>query len=141
MNYLQSFLDEKRRAEEPKCPTDKTDKRSTEAARVGIVSSVSESKAPLDSKFQTELLGGRTVAPDSRNPLVKPEVRAKIEAIEAQARALGWPPELLNASFWDRPRGLAAILDVSDEITDVMSESIVILKRRHDLLRFRRHTS
>jgi hypothetical protein len=143
MNYLQSFLEEKRRAEEPKCPTDKTDKSPAEAPREGIVSFVSASEAPGDAKFQTEHSGGsQTVTPDSRNPLVKPEIRAKIEAIEAHARALGWPAELLwNASYWDRPRGLAAILDGGDEITDVTPDSIGILKRRHDLLRFRRHTA
>jgi hypothetical protein len=57
--------------------------------------------------------------PDSRNPLIPTEVRAKIESIEADARTKGWPPELLyNSNFWDYPRGLAAILDANDEITE-----------------------
>jgi hypothetical protein len=143
MNYLQSFLEEKRRAEEPKRPTDKTDKSPAEAPKGGIVSFVSASEVPKDAKFQTEhLSGSQTVTPDSRNPLVKPEIRVKIEAIEARARALGWPAELLwNTWFWDRPRGLAAVLEECDEITDVTSDSIGILKSRHDLLRFRRHTA
>jgi len=79
-------------------------------------------------------------APDSRRPLTPPPIRAKIEAIEPEARRLGWPPELLwNASFWDLPRGLAAVLDPGDEIVEVTSEIITVLKTRHDLLRFARH--
>jgi hypothetical protein len=82
------------------------------------------------------------VAPDSRRPLVPPEVRAKIEAIECDARGMGWPPELLwNANFWDLPRGLAAVLDADDEIAEVTPEYVVILKSRRELLRFRRHVS
>jgi hypothetical protein len=80
------------------------------------------------------------IIPDSRRPLIAPEVRAKIEAIEAEARAKGWPAELLwNNTFWDLPRGLAAVLDEVDEIAEVTSECIVVVKRRHDLLKFRRH--
>jgi hypothetical protein len=33
--------------------------------------------------------------PNSRSPLISGCIRAKIEAIEPKARALGWPPELL----------------------------------------------
>jgi len=83
----------------------------------------------------------RSVTPDSRRPLVPPEVRTKIEAIECDARRMGWPPELLwNANFWDLPRGLAAVLDAEDEIDEVTPEYVVILKSRRELLRFRRHS-
>jgi hypothetical protein len=71
-----------------------------------------------------------------------PEVRSKIETIEPAARQLGWPAELLwNADFWDSPRGLAAVLEVQDEIIEVTSEFIAILKSRRDVLRFRREAS
>jgi hypothetical protein len=77
--------------------------------------------------------------PDSRNPLISPTIRAKIEAIEAEARRLGWPPELLyNNLFWSFPRGLAAVLDADDEITAVTPEVIDILRHKRDVLRFRR---
>ena len=66
----------------------------------------------------------------------------KIEAIETEARALGWPPELLwNSGFWDCPRGLAAVLDLGDEIVEVTPSHIAILKTRRDLLRFRRYVA
>jgi hypothetical protein len=72
--------------------------------------------------------------------LVTSEVRAKIEAIEPEARGLGWPAELLwNNGFWDSPRGLAAVLDPEDEIAEVTPNYIAILKVHRDLLRFRRH--
>src|SRR5215472_13195203 len=46
-----------------------------------------------------------TVTPDSRHPLINPTVRAKLEAIESDARRMSWPAELLwNANFWDSPR-------------------------------------
>jgi TubC N-terminal docking domain len=84
----------------------------------------------------------RSVAPDSRHPLIPPEARCKIEAIEAEARAKGWPAELLwNSNFWDRPRGLAAMLDREDEIVEVATDYIAILKVKRDLLRFRRHVA
>lgn len=84
----------------------------------------------------------RTITPSSRNPIIEPEVRAKIETIEAGARAQGWPAELLyNSNFWDCPRGLAAVLDPDDEIADLTPEFITILKRRRDLVRFCRHAS
>lgn len=77
--------------------------------------------------------------PDSRAPLVPPEIRAKIETVESDARAKGWPAELLwGSGFWDCPRGLAAVLEADDEIAEVTDAEIVILKTRHDLLRFRR---
>lgn len=76
---------------------------------------------------------------DSRHPLIAPEVRAKIEAIESIARAKDWPPELLwNANFWDRPRGLAAVLDAEDEIGEVTVDYITILRLKRDVLRFQR---
>jgi hypothetical protein len=83
-----------------------------------------------------------SATPDSRHPLIFPEVRTKIEAIEAEARARDWPAELLwNANFWDRPRGLAAVLDPGDEIDEVTPEYISILKISRHLLRFRRHAA
>jgi hypothetical protein len=82
------------------------------------------------------------VVPDSRSPLIPQDIRANIEAIECKARGMGWPPELLwNAGFWDRPRGLAAILDPDDQISQVTPEYIEILKCRRDLQRFRRHVA
>jgi len=82
------------------------------------------------------------ITPDSRHPLIADAIRAKIEAIETEARRLGWPAELLwNAGFWDRPRGLAAVLDAHDEITDVRPDYIEILRTKRDLLRFCRHAA
>ena len=82
------------------------------------------------------------VAPDSRNPIIGSSVRAKLEAIEVEARAKGWPAELLwNSNFWDRPRGLASLLDPGDEIGSVTADYIEILKTKRDLLRFRRHVA
>ena len=82
------------------------------------------------------------IAPDSRHPLIEPAVRAKLEAIETEARAKGWPAELLwNAAFWDMPRGLATLLDPEDEIVEVTHEYIAILKIKRDLLKFRRHVA
>jgi hypothetical protein len=84
----------------------------------------------------------RVIVPDSRHPLIAPEVRAKIEAVEAEARRLGWPPELLwSSGFWDSPRGLTAVLDTADEIVEVTQDHIAILKIKRDLLRFRRHVA
>ena len=143
MNYLQSFLEEKRRAEKPKFPTDKTDKSPSEDSQGGFVSFVSEPERRGDAKSQSKHpTASRTVTPNSRNPLVKPEVRAKIEAIEADARDKGWPAELLwNAGFWDCPRGVAAVLDAADEISEVTPEYIAILKTKSDLLKFRRNNA
>jgi hypothetical protein len=65
-----------------------------------------------------------------------------IGAIEADARAKGWPAELLwNNGFWDCPRGLAAILDAGDEIGDVTPDYIEIWKLRRDRQRFMRRVS
>jgi len=81
----------------------------------------------------------RSVTPNSRAPLIPDAIREKIAAIEPTARNLGWPPELLwNANFWDSPRGLAAVLDVDDEIVEVTADYISILKIKRDLLKFRR---
>jgi hypothetical protein len=46
-------------------------------------------------------------------PAAPPDaVRAVIESIKLDARAKGWPAELLwNNEFWGSPRGLAALLD------------------------------
>lgn len=77
--------------------------------------------------------------PDARSPLIPDEVREKIGEIEAEARALGWPAELLwNADFWDSPRGLAAILEPDDAITAVTPDYIEVLRLHRDLLRFSR---
>lgn len=82
----------------------------------------------------------KDVVPDSRHPLKPPEVGAKIEAIESEARAKGWPAELLwNAYFWNCPRGLAAVLDADDEIAEITPDYIAILRCRRDIHRFRRH--
>jgi hypothetical protein len=84
----------------------------------------------------------KIVVPNTRHPLVAAEVRVKIEAIEAEARCLRWPAELLwNGNFWDSPRGLAAVIDPDDEIVEVTAEYIAILRMRRDLLRFRRHVA
>jgi hypothetical protein len=81
----------------------------------------------------------RAVTPNSRHPLIPDVVREKIAAIEPAARNLGWPPELLwSSGFWDSPRGLAAVLDVDDEIVEVAAGYIAILKVKRDLLKFRR---
>lgn len=81
----------------------------------------------------------RAVTPDSRRPLIPPEVRTKIEAIEPEARHLGWPAELLwNATFWDLPRGLAAVLDAEDDIGEVTADYIIVLKLKRNVLRFQR---
>lgn len=92
--------------------------------------------AELPSDGRADWIGD---VPDSRHPLILDEVRFKIEAIYAIARAKGWPAELLwNSGFWDSPRGLAAVLDPEDEIVEVAPDYIAILKVKRDLLRFRR---
>ncbi len=84
----------------------------------------------------------REVTPNSRQPLIPPEVRRKIEGIEGEARRLGWPAELLwSAGFWDCPRGLAAVLDEDDQIGAVTPDFIEIVKMRRDLLRFQRRAA
>ena len=82
------------------------------------------------------------VTPNSRSPLVPPAVRILIEGIEAEARAKGWPAELLwNAEFWGSPRGLAAVLDDDDTIAEVTPDYIGILKTHSSILRFQRRVS
>jgi len=84
----------------------------------------------------------RYVPRNSRSPLIADEVRTKIEAIEGDARAKGWPAELLwNNAFWDLPRGLAAVLDDNDEIVAVDTDAITILKLHKHLTRFLRRQS
>ena len=88
------------------------------------------------------LPGNHFITRNSRNPLIDPEIRAKIEAIETDARTKGWPAELLwNNAFWDQPRGLAAVLEENDQIVEVTSASIKILKVKRDVLIFHRHVS
>jgi hypothetical protein len=82
------------------------------------------------------------VTPNSRGPVVPDSIRAKIEAIEPEARRLGWEPERLwNANFWDGARGLAAVLDEGDEIAEVTEGFISILKIQRHILRFQRRVS
>jgi hypothetical protein len=82
------------------------------------------------------------ITPNSRSPLVPPAVRTLIEGIEADARAKGWPAELLwNAEFWGSPRGLATVLDDDDAIVEVTPDYIGILKTHSSILRFQRRVS
>jgi len=83
----------------------------------------------------------RGVVPDSSNPLIPDSIRAKIRAIETDARAKGWDPERLwNSNFWDQPRGRAAVLEPDDEIAEVTADYIAILMEKN-ILRFQRRTS
>jgi ribosomal protein S27AE len=78
-------------------------------------------------------------APNSRHPLVPQSIREKIERIESEARAKGWPAELLwNSDFWSSPRGLAAVLDEDDELGEVTADYIEVLKREKRILKFQR---
>ena len=71
-------------------------------------------------------LDGLGVA-NSRAPLIPTEIRAKIEAIETEARSKGWPVELLyNANFWDCPRGPPALMDPDDGIVELTGDAITI---------------
>jgi hypothetical protein len=82
------------------------------------------------------------VTRSSRRPLIPDAVRATLEAIESDARAQGWPAELLwNAEFWGSPRGLAAVLDESDATGEVTSDYIEIVKTARSILRFQRRAS
>jgi hypothetical protein len=82
------------------------------------------------------------VTPNSRNPLIPDGVRSLIEAIEGDARAQGWPAELLwNTEPWGSPRGLASVLDESDAIGEVTRDYIQIVKSERSILRFQRRTS
>jgi len=66
-------------------------------------------------------------------------VRETIEAIEAQAGALGWSFESLwNDHFSDLAPGLAAMLEADDEIAEVTTEYIEVIRTRREILRFPR---
>jgi hypothetical protein len=79
---------------------------------------------------------------NSRSPLIPDAVRAIVEGIEGEARAKGWPAELLwNAEFWGSPRGLSAVLDASDAIGEITSDFIEIVKSKRSILRFPRRAS
>jgi hypothetical protein len=82
------------------------------------------------------------VTPNSRSPLIPDAVRAIVEGIEGEARAKGWPAELLwSSDFKGSPRGLAAVLDASDVIGEVTSDFIEIVKSERAISRFMRRTS
>ena len=79
---------------------------------------------------------------NSRAPLIPDGIRAKIAAIEAEARAKGWPAELLwNNVFWGSPRGLAAVLEPEDVIAEVTADYITILTHQRDIQRFPRRVA
>jgi hypothetical protein len=112
----------------------------------GTTETTLTTKAAAQSHIETTKADAATwrrgLVPDSRTPIMPPCIREKIEAIEADARAKGWPPELLwNSGFWDSPRGLAALLDEGDEIAEVAVDYIAILKTQRNILRFQRRTS
>jgi hypothetical protein len=114
------------RMKTPPAPTDKTD-----------------TTAP-DAKLEDESQGRwrRDITPNSRGPIIPDPIRATIEAIESEARRLGWPAEQLwNANFWDGPRGLAAVLDDGHVIAEVNENFIAILKVERHVLRFQRRVS
>jgi hypothetical protein len=118
----------------------KPDKRPDRKSINQAVEVSREQPAKIDHFAELRRAAETGITPDSRHPIIEPAVRAKLEAVEAEARAKGWPAELLwNAGFWDRPRGLAALLDADDEVVEVAPECIIILKTKRDLLRFRRH--
>jgi hypothetical protein len=109
----------------------------TDADRKAIRAHKSELLTVLANRQQP-----RIVTPNSRHPLIEPTVRAKIESIEAEARAKGWPAELLwSYAYWDLPRGLAAVLDADDEIVGVTADVIEIVRMRCDVMRFRRNNA
>ena len=82
------------------------------------------------------------VVPDISSPLIPDSIRAKIEEIEPEACVAGWTHERLwNASFWDQPRGLAAVLGEDDHLIEVTADYIAILKVEKNILRFQRRTS
>jgi hypothetical protein len=107
--------------------------RATEPVRSAHVSGTEVPASPTTRRHD---------APDSRSPLIPEITRAKIEAIESEARRLGWPAELLwNSEFWRQPRGLAAILGDDDEIVAVTADHIEIFCVARSLLRFNRRAS
>jgi hypothetical protein len=104
--------------------------------------STEEAQIPGLARADGRSVWRQGVRPNSRSPLVPPAVRAVIESIEVDARAKGWPPELLwNAEFWGSPRGLAALLDEGDAIVEVATDYIAILKVERNILRFQRRAS
>jgi hypothetical protein len=121
-----------------KLPADLKDKLRQRADEIKalLVDYTNAAKSPEPIRSHTQncrRMRINDVVPDSRHPLIPGEVRATIEAIETEAREKGWPAELLwNNSFWDLPRGLAAILDHGDEIGEVNHDYIEIYKRRLD---------
>jgi hypothetical protein len=101
-------------------------------------------KSELLDLLRISAAGGshQGITPNSRAPLVRPAIRTLIEGIEAEARAKGWPAELLwNAEFWGSPRGLATVLDDDDAIVEVTPDYIGILKTHSSILRFQRRVS
>jgi hypothetical protein len=124
---------------EPASRLSDADRAAIRQSKPDLLRILSKSVETSPSEKADIVCSRHAVTPNSRFPIVPPAVRAIIESIEGDARAKGWPPELLwNAEFWGSPRGLAAVLDSEDEISDVTSDYIVILKTKRDLLRFRR---
>jgi hypothetical protein len=122
---------------------DKSNKNQGESEPVTSATRVTHKNGGNNKRAdETQAVWTRFVNPNSRSPLIPNEIRAKIEAIEIDACAKGWPAELLwSASFWNCPRGLAAILDVDDEIIEVTPDFIAISKCRRDIQRFRRYAA
>jgi hypothetical protein len=84
----------------------------------------------------------RGIVPDVHDSHIPESIREKIEAIEVEARALGWNPERLwNSNFWDQPRGLPAMMDEGDELGAVTENFIEVLKSQKTVWRFPRRTS
>jgi hypothetical protein len=124
---------------------DIADENSAAGAK-GVSSAVARVEAPVVPSGDDAVLEPAEwragVTPSSRRPLIPEAVRAIIEGIESDARAKGWPPELLwNAEFWGSPRGLAAVLDASDAIGEVTTDFIEIVKSERSISRFPRRTS
>jgi hypothetical protein len=119
-------------------------KRDTRAKSVPLpITSLGQSVPPEPEPLDTWKADAATwrqgVTRNSRSPLIPDAVRTIIEAIEGEARTLGWPAELLwNAEFWGSPRGLAAVLDDDDAIVEVTPDYIGILKTHNSILRFQR---
>jgi hypothetical protein len=100
------------------------------------------SPEPSDASEAGAAAWRQGATPNSRQPLIPDAVRAIIEGLEGEARAMGWPAELLwNSEFWGSPRGLAAMLDVGDAIAEVTADYIAILKVERTILRFQRRVS
>lgn len=118
--------------------TDRVAIRQSKSDLLRILSKASAAASDEDKGAHS----GQTGPSNSRYSLVTPEVRELIEAIEPEARAKGWPAELLwNSEFWGAPRGLAAVLDEGDAIAEVTTDYIAIYKVEHNILRFQRRVS